>query len=133
MSQDLTSGFSTEETLKSILAAVGRLEAAVADLNGRVAGLDGRVANLDERVANLNGRVERIEEVTAARSKETRPMSERIDQILSELVDFKAEACDAITDARNRSREDLAAESRMFKARFADLERRIKILEERAR
>lgn len=109
MSQDLTGGFSSEEALKTILAAIGRLEKTVEDLGARAAAL---------------------ETATEARGKETRPILERI---LAELVAFKADTRAEFADTRTLFRQELGLETRNIHARLADIERRLSSVEERTR
>jgi chromosome segregation ATPase len=61
-----------------------------------VEALGTRLERFEEKVDALGARIEQIEVTLAARSKETRPMSERIDLILAELVEFKSETHDAL-------------------------------------
>jgi hypothetical protein len=68
------------------------------DLTGR---LD-PITRLAEAVEALGVRVGRIEEAVAARARETRPMSERVDRILAELVELKAEVRALAAETRER-------------------------------
>lgn len=108
MSQDLTDRL-PPDPLAEILAEVRRLSA-------------GQLA--------MSERLERVEEAVAARSKETRPMSERIDQILSEVVDVKARV-GGIEERMGRLEGDVRALRHATTSNVAVLERAQTALEER--
>ena len=55
----------------------------------------------------------------------------RFDGLEKELRSFKTEVRDATADTRIQVREDMALESRATKARLADIERRLTVLESR--
>jgi ABC-type transporter Mla subunit MlaD len=87
------------------------------------------IQNLTQLVEALGARLERVEVALDAGSKQTRPMSARIDRLLAELVEFKADVRQEFHDTRTLLRADIHAETKTVHDRLADLEKRVRDLE----
>ncbi|HXD33309.1 MAG TPA: hypothetical protein VN643_19460 [Pyrinomonadaceae bacterium] len=102
------------------------------------------VSNLARDVYSIKERLQQLEEKFEARSRETRPMSERVDQILVAVVDTRHELLDMrreLVDTRQEFRHELREVNRTLRRMNLDfatvlrnqdeLEDRVEKLEER--
>jgi chromosome segregation ATPase len=140
MSEEPTQPHADDAAALSDIAAVLRvlatrfdnLENTVGDLNSTVAPLGTRLQSLEDNVGarlkiledNFGGRLQNLEDKFDARSRDTQPMSERIDQIFSEVAATRHELREVNRTLR-RMNVDLATALR----NQDDLEDRVTALE----
>jgi uncharacterized protein YoxC len=88
------------------------------------------VSGLAKDVYSIKERLQQLEDKFDERSRETRPMSERIDQILVEVVDTRQELRHELRDV-NRTLRRMNLDIATALRNHDELEDRVKNLEER--